>query len=121
MNNREHKGQLTLTLLSVAMLFLAAIFAFGQLPFSSSSGSPQTKTMEMALARHTIPKRALVAMAKANRPLHLHDSVDDSAGILPVVSTLTPPSTAGASTTDPGHCAPVGLVRTYNACAPPTV
>ncbi len=121
MTRRRHVRQSNLTLLSAAMLLLAAIFAFGQLPFSAPapSGSSQPKSTELALARQTNHKRMVISTAKAERPFYLKDSGHDAVGILPELPTLARPAAIASGATTTRHCASTDLARAYDACAPP--
>jgi hypothetical protein len=123
MTRRRHVRQSNLTLLSAAMLLLAAIFAFGQLPFSASSspGSPQPKNTELALARQTNHKRIAISTVRADRPLCLKDGGRDAAAIPPELPTLALPTAIASGATPTRHCASTDLARAYDACAPPIV
>lgn len=116
MSHRRHVRQPNLTLLSAAMLFLTAIFVFGQLP--ASAPLSQTKSTELALARQT--NHIAVSTAKANRPLSLREGGRDGVGILPVIPALAPPTAIVLVATVAGHNKPTDSVRVYDACAPPT-
>ncbi len=121
MTRRRHVRQSNLTLLSAAMLLLAATFAFGQLPLfaSSSPGSSQPKSTELALARQTNHKRMAISTVKADRPLYLKDSGRDAVGILPELLILALPTAIASGATATRHCASTDLARAYDACAPP--
>ncbi|CAM5366116.1 hypothetical protein MAUB1S_06285 [Mycolicibacterium aubagnense] len=123
MTRRRHVRQSNLTLLSAATLLLAAILAFGQLPFSASSspGSSQPKNTELALARQTNHKRIAISTATADRPLDRKDSGRDAVAILPELPTLALPTAIASGATAKKQCASTDLARVYDACAPPIV